>query len=283
MTAPVSPYPLALFRILFGFILLLNGAFLLPDIHTWFSRDGIFSLNLARSMIGPDRLNIFLLTSDAPLTVSFVFWSYMAACFGLMIGFAARKMALIVFICLASFAHRNIYILHSGDTFIRLISFMFIFAPSAAALSIESMVYGGPRKSINPTAFRVMQLQICLLYFAAALFKLKGDKWMDGSVVYIVQQLREFQRFPVPDFMRTVAASKLQTWGTLAVEGLFPFLVWFRDTRLLVMAALVLMHLGIEYSMNIQLFEWTLIAATTLFLTEGEIKGILWRKNPESA
>jgi hypothetical protein len=225
-------------------------------------------------MIGNDRLNIFFL-GDSPQIVTLVFWVYMAASAALTVGISARKMSLIVFICLTSFAHRNIYILHSGDTFLRVASFLMIFSNSGAALSIESYLNENPPKTISAIGLRLLQFQVCLLYLAAFSFKASGARWIDGSVVFIVQQLSEFERFPVPDFMRTITASKILTWGTLAIEGLFPLLVWFKDTRIIAIVALIAMHLGIEYSMNIQLFEWTLIATTCLFLTGDEVKKLL--------
>ena len=275
LTDPVSPLPLTLFRILFGFILILNGALLFPDLGMWFSAGGIFPLDSARSMIGVNRLNVFLQLGDSYKTVATVFWVYMVASVLLMIGLFPRRMALLVYIALASFGHRNIYILHSGDTFIRIVSFLMIFAPSGAALSVESWMRGFPLKRVNPAAFRAIQFQVCLLYAAAFCFKATGARWLDGSAVYIVLQLTEFQHFPLPDFMRSDFMSKVQTWGTLAIEGAFPVLVWFRDTRLVIIAGSILMHIGIEYSMNIQLFEWTLMASLALFLDKHEIRSML--------
>lgn len=281
LTEPVNPLPLATFRVCFGIILLLNGAFLFQDLDMWFSAGGIFPSQTARAMIGSNRLNVFLVMGDHPRVVAAVFWAYMGASALLTLGLFPQRMSLVVFIALASFSHRNIYILHSGDTFLRVASFLMIFAPSGAALSLESKIRGHSLKSINPAAFRALQFQVCLLYAAAVLFKLRGDAWLNGSAVYIVQQLTEFQHFPVPGFLRTPFMSKVQTWGTLVAEFSFPLLVWFRDTRMLVIAAMVVLHLGIEYSMNIQLFEWTLMSAMVLFLTPSEIKRILWA-NPSA-
>ena len=283
LTQPVSPYPLALFRILFGIILLLNGLFLYPDLDTWFSSNGIFSLELARKVTGSNRLNVFLWFGDSPQVVAMVFWSYMLAGFGLVIGLAPRAMALVVFVCIASFSHRNIFILHSGDTFLRVISFLMIFAPSAAALSLQSWLAGGPKKSINAEAYRLIQFQVCLVYLATFVFKTQGNQWMDGSAVYVVQQLTEFERFSLPEFMRTPFMSKVLTWGTLAIEGFFPIGVWFRDTRLPILGAMIAMHLGIEYSMNVQLFEWTMITTVVLFLSEREIGKLLRLRDLQEA
>lgn len=269
---PVSPYPLALFRILFGLLLITNGIFLYEDLDMWFSTGGIFPISVSRSMIGTQRLNVFLLLGDSHDTVMAVYWTYMVSSLFLTIGMFPGKMSLLIFMALASFTHRNLYILNSGDTFMRLVSFILIFAPSGAALSVESMIRGYPLKRINPAAFRVLQFQVCLLYAAAFAFKATGADWLNGSAVYIVQQLTEFQRFPQPDFLKTAFASKVMTWGTLVAEGAFPLLVWFNDTRLPVIAGLVVLHLGIEYTMNIQLFEWLLISSLCLFLNESEIK-----------
>ena len=277
LTEPVAPQPLALFRILFGLLLILNGALLYQDLGMWFDSNGIFPLDLASSMIGTSRLNLFFLLGDSHQVVTILFWVYMLASALIMLGIFPRRMSLLVYICLASFHHRNIYILHSGDTFLRLTSFLMIFAPSGAAISLESLIRGHPLKRINPAAFRALQFQVCLIYAAAFCFKAKGAAWLDGSSVYIVQQLTEFQRFPLPDILRTVFMAKILTWTTMLIEGGFPLLVWFRDTRLIAIIALCFLHLGIEYSMNIQLFEWTLIAALTLFLKENEVRRILWK------
>ena len=88
-----------------------------------------------------------------------------------------------------------------------------------------------------------MQFQVCLVYGAGFLANLRGSMWRDGTAVYIVQQLSEFERFPMPDFLHSVWASRWLTWGTLALEGLFPILVWFKETRLPILATLVLFHL----------------------------------------
>ena len=41
---PVSPVPIAAYRILFGVLVLLNGVFILPDVTTFFADDGVLPL-----------------------------------------------------------------------------------------------------------------------------------------------------------------------------------------------------------------------------------------------
>ncbi|NBX30912.1 hypothetical protein EBR04_10815 [bacterium] len=42
----------------------------------------------------------------------------------------------------------------------------------------------------------------------------------------------------------------------------------------IMIAAMVLFHLGIEYAMTIRLFEWTLVACMALFVTPEEYRSL---------
>jgi hypothetical protein len=59
---------------------------------------------------------------------------------------------------------------------------------------------------------------------------------------------------------------KIGTWFTLAFEFSFGILVWFRETRYAMLMIGVLFHLSIEYTLNIQLFEWMMLATYVVFL-----------------
>lgn len=271
LVQPTSPYPLAAFRIALGFILILNGLLLLPDLGVWFSQEAVTSLATILSIQSPGRLNLFVMFGDSPATVAAVMAAYLLAAMAFLVGWRPRIMAAIFFVCLVSLNHRNPLAFTSGDALLRLLSFFFIFAPSATVWAIRQEPAPGGR--ICPMAFRLMQFQVCLVYFSGFLAKLQGSMWRDGTAVYVVQQLSEFERLPLPALFTTPWVCQVLTWGTLALEGSFPFLVWFKETRLPILGALVLFHLGIEYSMNIQLFEWTMIVCSLLFLREEEVRG----------
>lgn len=268
LTTPVAPQPLAAYRICLGLLLACDGLLVMPDLEMWFTEAGVLP-NAVRQQLSP-RLGtgLFTLIGDGLPAVHAVHGALLLAAVALLVGYRPRLAAAVAFACLVSFAHRNVFTLHSGDTFIRLMTFFMIFAPSNAAFRLG----GGPRQSlIDPVAFRVMQFQVCLVYATTFLFKIQGVWWRDGSAVYIVQQLGEFQGFPVPWWARNSVVSTALTWSTLLVEGAFPVLVWVPTLRLPILAAATAMHLGIEYSMCIRLFEWALIATFTLFLKPEEL------------
>ena len=97
-------------------------------------------------------------------------------------------------------------------------------------------------------------------------WKTTGGTWRDGTAVGMVLQLGEFQRFPIPDFFMTPLASQLFTSGTLAFELGFPVLVWVPALRLPVLAAGLAFHAGLEWILNVQLFQWLITSYYILFL-----------------
>lgn len=48
------------------------------------------------------------------------------------------------------------------------------------------------------------------------------------------------------------------SWLALCIELCAPILLWFAETRRAALAAVVALHLGIEYAMNLLLFEWVM-------------------------
>jgi hypothetical protein len=112
----------------------------------------------------------------------------------------------------------------------------------------------------------LIQLQFSLVYVMSYAWKLRVPTWRDGTALYFVGQLEEFHRFPVPVLFDYLGTIKLMTWGTLAVELALGVLIWFRRLRPYVLAAGLLLHLGIEYSMNIPLFQWIMIATMATFV-----------------
>jgi Vitamin K-dependent gamma-carboxylase len=196
----------------------------------------------------------------------------------LALGFCTRTSAFIVFITMVSMNHRNLLIVNSGDTFLRIMAFFFIFSQAGAAYSLDRLIriksgkeVGPPPKS-SPWAQRLMQYQLSLVYLMGAIWKLEGFAWVYGNALYYVSRLEEFWRFPVPYVFEHMWTIKLLTWVTLVIEGALGTLIWSRRYRYYVIAAGVFLHLGIEYTMNIPLFEWMMITALVLFIRPDDLK-----------
>ena len=280
-TLPESPVPLGIFRIFFGLLCLSSALLLYPDAATWLSSGGVMPESIGLQHFGANRLNIFRWLGSSASAV-FVFMTiFIFASLSLAIGWFPRVSAAAVAICLTSIAHRNIYILSSADTLMRVVAWFLVIAPSGAAVSVDRLIRvarGTAQPGVigdeSPLGRRMIQLQLCLLYLATGVAKSKGEMWQSGTAVYLVQQMTEFERFPIPSFLHTALASKVLTWGTLAIESSFPLLVWHRATRKIILGAAFGLHLGLEYAMNIQLFQPAILCILGLFLTEKELRGI---------
>ncbi|MGD9511678.1 MAG: HTTM domain-containing protein, partial [Geminicoccaceae bacterium] len=188
----------------------------------------------------------------------------------------------VVFVGLVSIGHRNPLILHGGDTLLRIIAFYLILAPAGAALSVDRLI-GLARGTAPaqpplapPWAQRLLQLQVAFVYAMTVLLKLKGGAWVDGTALYYTSRLEEFHRFPMPFVADSMLLVNLLTYWTLATELSLAFLIWVPGLRKFVLINGVLLHLGIEYSMNVPLFAFTMIIAYITFVdVEGAWQWVL--------
>lgn len=288
--APVSSVPLGLFRLVFGFWVLVYGLLLFRERFLWFSEQGVLPASAAMAYngsIGPGtmRLNLMLYHgADHFLTLIFVV--FLLAALGLTLGFWTRTSAVLVYLGLSLLHNRDAPIHNSGDTVMMVLSIYLMLSPAGAACSLDRLwrIFRGKEDDAPPLVIpwtqRLMQLQISVLYLCASLSKITGATWMDGTAVYYPLHLPESARFPVlgRDNLYVINA---MTWATIAIEFALATFVWVPRLRLYVLTLGVLLHLGIEYTFNIPLFSALMITSYLNFLTGDDIKHFLaWAKRP---
>lgn len=269
---------LSLFRIMFGFFLFLNGISLVEDFDAWFGvgTNALVPLHDSFTFYNDLRINIFKWLSPTELSAWFVLLTYILTSIGVMIGFKTRISTIICFILMVSLQNRNYAILNSGDTIMRCMLFLMMFAPTQVKYSVDAYLRekdGIPYNTNIPIlTLRLMQLQFSLVYLATTLFKLKGYDWVDGTAVYYTSRLVNFQRVVLPFIFDFPSFVKFATWSALFIEFAMGTLVWVKELRIWVLLAGILLHLGIEVSMSIGFFEWVMIAGYMLFLEPKEIQ-----------
>jgi hypothetical protein len=128
--APQSPTPIALFRIIFGFLVIATLVLLHADWLTWYGPDAWVSLHTMRVLEPGTRLNLFAILPASNAWIEGLFWVFLFSAVMLTIGFLTRVNSVIVFLCLTSIDQRNLFINHGGDTFLRVAGFFLIFAPA---------------------------------------------------------------------------------------------------------------------------------------------------------
>ena len=171
-----------------------------------------------------------------------------------------------------------------------LVLLILVFSPCDDALSLRRLRSGRERQEPDPRAYlgswkpltaqRLIQVQLSLVYFYAALHKLNGyflsggvlsrqisrDLFDDfsGQLVHVFlspavvdwlkQATEEHERFVIPAVL------------TVAIEMFLAFGLWFRRSRPYAFALGFALHGGIALVMNIKTFSFATLATYLLFL-----------------
>jgi hypothetical protein len=287
--ATVSALPVAAFRAVFGLVTLIDGLVLWPYRLAWFGETGVLPYATARAYTGGLRLDLFAVWPRGDTGVTLFLLLHLLAALFLMLGLFSRVSAAVVFATLVTLHHRNTLILNSGDTMLRLFSFFLILAPCGAALSLDR--WWKQRRSAQPlptptmTAWplRLMQIQFSLIYIASVSWKLEGASWLDGTALYYTTRLVSFHRFPVPFFFNQLWFLRLGTWASLVIEAGLGIGIWIKELRYPCLIAGLLLHLGIDYTMNIPLFEWISMSLFMLFVDGDLVRRAAQRFSPRLA
>ncbi len=281
---PGSPLPLCLFRIVFGFVLLEYCVLLAPELITCFSdTNGILRIETLHNIFAIPVINLITLLPPGDEWLIAFFVVFVLACICVTLGLFSRLSMLLVFLGLVSFNHRNIYVHHSGDHLLGIAAFYMMFAPIGATLSVDrilSIWFGDkvPPLTAEKTslwAMRAFQIQFALIYWQTSWAKLAAPTWWDGTALYYVFRHIEFSRFYVPFVPQNMLLLKLFTWSALVIEFCAWIFIWFKETRYFVLLSLLALHLGIDYAMNIPVFEHIMIACLILFIPAEDLQKLM--------
>lgn len=280
---PQSPASLGLYRIFFGTLVALKLLLMLPDWTEWYGGHAWVSLGTMNKLEPGLRIDVFDLLPQTDAAAWMFFAVALCAAIALAFGFMTRISSVLVFFALVSMDERELYAMNSGDTFLRVTSFFLMFAPTDAAFSVDRLlaIWRGKERSEHTRqvvwAQRVIQFLVALVYLMTAWWKATGPTWVDGTALYYVQHLNEFQRFPTPRFLSGPLAIKIQTWVGLAEEFALGTLVWIKELRYWILGAGVVLHLTLEYTMNVPLFQWIMMSTFILFIDPEDLRAA-WRR-----
>ena len=291
---PVDARVCAWLRMGFGFLVFLNFAGLAMDFELWFGEAGAVPYEAARSAIDPDTITLFTLLPRTGTGLLACAAIMLLQAFLLMIGWMSRFNAACVFIWLVSLQHRNHLLFDGEDVFFRLFALFLVFMPIGACWSVDAWRRRRLGKTLLPVeaagsgwALRLLQIQLALIYLSSVWLKLDGKEWLDGSALWYVYRLDDvFGRMPLPTLLTDSAPILLVSgWLVILVEAFLVLALWFRETR---WPALILgfgLHLALELTMNLFLFEWLMMLALTSHLrgeelarVVGSVKRLLGRK-----
>ena len=204
------------------------------------------------------------------------------------LGLASRVTAVLAWVIMVS-TSRRVPVLYFGfdQAILSWLLYLAVTGASGQALSLDRLlarrrqrrsVGGPPAPSPTPTvsanlALRLIQLNLCMIYAAAGLAKLQGRVWWTGDAVLMILLSPEYR---VGDLTWLAAYPRFLnflTHATVALEILYPVLVWVRRLRPIMVVAMILLHVGIDLTLGLTEFSLAMIAGNLAFVVGSWLRG----------
>src|SRR5438105_6758423 len=256
---PDSSIWLAVLRIGFGLQVLFYGISLRPDWLTLFAREnqGLIRRDLTEAMLSVDSLLIprvgWIVDAGAVVGLSessalWLVWGVlMLAALLLVAGLFSRSASVVTWILYVATAKTAEVWSYGLDNFTIIGLFYLAIAPLPDAWSLDARWRGKRLRSARLYGFhrRILQLQMCLIYFFGGIAKCAGRGWWNGESLWRALTRAPFDVVPPEVLIR--AGLLLQVIGILVcvMEATYPFFIWPRKTRPVWFAAVLGMHVGI--------------------------------------
>ncbi|AYG81790.1 hypothetical protein DWB77_03957 [Streptomyces hundungensis] len=121
---------------------------------------------------------------------------------------------------------------------------------------------------VHNVAMVVIMAEVCLVYATAGWYKIQGSRWQDGTALFYPLKLDYFS--PWPELSSLLGTSgvivMLLTYGTVMVQVAFPFTLFNRRVKNVLLVAMMLEHAGIAVLLGLPFFSLAMIAADAVFL-----------------
>lgn len=265
-----SPAKMRLFRFAIASLMFCVYACRTPDLKLFFSQSGIMPLENVPDILpmGFRPSLLFYFTSDFALWVLHAILLTSLAL--LALGVYPRIMAVVAQVVNVSFLHRNMSPTYGVD----MVSSFFIYYLWFADYRDEA-----PRDSwramMGSVAYRLAQLQVCIIYAYSGLDKVKGVQWWHGEALWGVLSNVQLARFDFSAVSHLPLVIIALTYATLAWEIYFPVLIWVKPLRNFMLIFGVGLHLGIALSVNLVFFGLLMIFSYIVFIEESLASSLL--------
>ncbi|CAM5252158.1 HTTM domain-containing protein [Streptomyces hirsutus] len=121
---------------------------------------------------------------------------------------------------------------------------------------------------VHNGALLVIMAEACLIYATAGWYKIQGSRWQDGTAVHYPLHLEYFSPWPALSDLLTASGTlvMLVTYGTVAVQVAFPFTLFNRRVKNVLLALMITEHAVIAVVLGLPFFSLAMIAADAVFL-----------------
>jgi len=261
----VSVRVLRLIQIGFGAFALAQG--FLWSLHTreFFTSEGIASASYVQQTTVYSHLSIFF-KFDAPWFVYICMGLFLLAALGMIFGKLGRLSAILTWFFFISFASRFPLLFYGA---IDHMHSMFCFNMFLPAIAYKGWKHGGVKErdeTVPAWAIRMMQISIAIVYFMAALQKVRSNTWWNGTEILNSLNTRfgAFDFYWLAKYPIIVNVLSYISWLS---ELAFATLVWDKPARRFILVMLIGLHISVLFVMNASLFSEAMIVSLMTFVT----------------
>ncbi len=272
-------WPLAIMRIMFGFVLLTWTLTMALDVDDLLGSDAIVPNQFATQ----GRWRYFDLDTTEAIWVALVV--LIVASLALIIGWRPTIWFAVTFVVLVAVQRRNPVILNSGDLLLRDFAVLLALSPTGAALSVDRWRRHGraalrTAPLVAPWGLRLLQLQLMVVYFFAFWSK-SGDLWREGTAVSTVFRIGDLARFESPAWLvSNIVIIAVFTWGALAIELSLAMLLWVKRLRPVLIVLGIALHLFIDLFIIVGFFGPLMVTGLMAFPDADRIDRLVGRRWP---
>lgn len=242
-------------------IAFLHIIIIIPDCYSFYSKYGIIDYNLNETYL---YSNVFTLNSvTSKLETYGIKYNY---AFFIIIGIYIMSIILalleiyrflfsIIIMIIHCLIINSGYLFNYGaDSMISFALFLNIF------FSCERFFSKGTYDLIFSSAIRLVQLQLCVIYFFSGFGKILGFDWFDGNAIYLTLGLYmsetsfEYMASVMPPFI-----FKIIGWHIVLIELFYPIFILFRKSRKIIIVDIIIMHILISVLIGLHFFAIAMI------------------------
>ncbi|MFE5580429.1 HTTM domain-containing protein [Kitasatospora sp. NPDC056531] len=132
---------------------------------------------------------------------------------------------------------------------------------------------------VHNCALLVIAAEVVLIYATAGWYKVQGSRWQDGTALYYPLHLDYFS--PWPGLSALVGSALLPvfliSYGTVILQVAFPFTLVNRRVKNVLLAVMMVEHVGIAVVLGLPVFSLAMVAADAVFLPTGALLRVAGR------
>lgn len=197
-----------------------------------------------------------------------------------LIGLGNKAVLLLAWALDMAFIQRNYAVNFGADIIGALFLFYIAWTPCSERLSVKNLIFKkrSPKEEtgiLGSVFYRMMMLQISVVYAYTGFEKLKGVTWWDGTALWSVLGNPQMTTMDFTWLRQFPFVIAIMTFVTVLFEIYWPFAMLIKSWRYAFLALGVFFHMGIALAMGLTPFSLVMISTYFLFLYREDLEKIV--------